>query len=190
MLGYDGGGIRLSEIVGFGTSRLKAKELKKALYDAILKCNVRVIDTAKVYGNEHIIGEVLEDIINNGGQREMKGNDTSFRIHNNENRLHEDEDMLSIEDGIYASSSASDVNGGANAGTATGQELKPLKREDFYIISKVWNDDHRPEHVRQSCLKSLKDLKVDYIDLYLVHWYVLFCICLALLLLSISSLHF
>jgi diketogulonate reductase-like aldo/keto reductase len=43
-----------------------------------------------------------------------------------------------------------------------------LKREDLWITSKVWNDMHGK--VGESCRQSLKDLKMDYLDLYLVHW--------------------
>ena len=43
-----------------------------------------------------------------------------------------------------------------------------LKREDLWITSKVWNDMHGK--VPESCKRSLKDLQVDYLDLYLVHW--------------------
>jgi alcohol dehydrogenase (NADP+) len=43
-----------------------------------------------------------------------------------------------------------------------------VKREELWITSKVWNDMH--DDVRTSCLKSIKDLQVDYLDLYLVHW--------------------
>ena len=49
---------------------------------------------------------------------------------------------------------------------AEAQEI--IKRDDLFITSKVWNDMH--EHVRQSCEKSLQDLKLDRIDLYFVHW--------------------
>lgn len=41
-------------------------------------------------------------------------------------------------------------------------------REELFITSKVWNDKHR--EVIESCKKSLKDLQLDYIDLYFVHW--------------------
>jgi alcohol dehydrogenase (NADP+) len=43
-----------------------------------------------------------------------------------------------------------------------------LKRKDLWITSKVWNDMH--DNIIESCKKSLKDLKLDYLDLYLVHW--------------------
>ena len=43
-----------------------------------------------------------------------------------------------------------------------------LKRENLCITSKVWNDMH--DTVSESCKQSLRDLKIDYLDLYLVHW--------------------
>jgi len=43
-----------------------------------------------------------------------------------------------------------------------------IKREELFVTSKVWNDMHK--EVIKSCEKSLRDLQLDYIDLYLVHW--------------------
>jgi len=45
-----------------------------------------------------------------------------------------------------------------------------LPREDLWITSKVWNDKHGEGDVRASCEKSLSDLGLDYLDLFLVHW--------------------
>jgi diketogulonate reductase-like aldo/keto reductase len=45
-----------------------------------------------------------------------------------------------------------------------------VKREELWITSKLWNDMHGEEDVIASCRRSLKDLRLDYLDLYLVHW--------------------
>jgi alcohol dehydrogenase (NADP+) len=45
-----------------------------------------------------------------------------------------------------------------------------LKRDEFWVTSKLWNDKHGAKDVVPSCEKSLKDLQLDYLDLYLVHW--------------------
>ncbi len=45
-----------------------------------------------------------------------------------------------------------------------------LPREELWITSKVWNDMHGAGQVIESCKKSLSDLKLDYLDLFLVHW--------------------
>jgi alcohol dehydrogenase (NADP+) len=60
--------------------------------------------------------------------------------------------------------------------TQIGNSLKQVldsgfvKREELWITSKLWNDMHGDGDVLLSCEKSLKDLKLDYLDLFLVHW--------------------
>ncbi len=45
-----------------------------------------------------------------------------------------------------------------------------VKREELFITSKVWNDMHGRGDVLISCAKTLKDLQLDAVDLYFVHW--------------------
>ena len=43
-------------------------------------------------------------------------------------------------------------------------------RTDLFVTSKLWNDRRRPEDVRAGLLQTLKDLRLEYLDLYLIHW--------------------
>ncbi|MBW4039517.1 MAG: aldo/keto reductase [Acidobacteria bacterium] len=43
-------------------------------------------------------------------------------------------------------------------------------RKDLWITSKLWNDKHDRKDVIPAFKQSLHDLRLDYLDLYLVHW--------------------
>lgn len=57
-------------------------------------------------------------------------------------------------------------------GQALADALKEgiVKREELWITSKLWNNSHEKQYVLPSIQTSLKDLQLDYLDLYLIHW--------------------
>jgi alcohol dehydrogenase (NADP+) len=44
-----------------------------------------------------------------------------------------------------------------------------IAREDIFVTTKLWNSNHRPERVEAAFEGSLERLRLDYLDLYLVH---------------------
>ena len=67
---------------------------------------------------------------------------------------------------------ACDYGNEAEAGQGLDLAMKSglCRREDLWITSKLWNTYHRPEHVRLAVERSLRDLRLDYLDLYLIHF--------------------
>jgi alcohol dehydrogenase (NADP+) len=98
-------------LLGLGTWQSTDEEQFKTALRAALDGGYRYIDTAYVYQNEHIIGEVLQEYY----------------------------------------------------------DANKLKRSDLWITTKLPFHHHRPEHVPKAIEHSLKALKTDYIDLYLIH---------------------
>jgi alcohol dehydrogenase (NADP+) len=49
-----------------------------------------------------------------------------------------------------------------------------LRREQLWVTSKLWNACHEPQLVRAACVETLQDLRLDYLDLYLMHWPIAF----------------
>lgn len=94
----------------FGSDRVSGESIAEAVKDAIA-VGYRHIDCAAVYGNEHLIGYSLQEVIRGG-----------------------------------------------------------VKREDLWITSKLWNDKHSEKDVIPSCEQTLKDLQLNHLDLYLIHW--------------------
>jgi hypothetical protein len=45
-----------------------------------------------------------------------------------------------------------------------------VTRQDLWITSKLWNDSHHPGDVQAGLEATLKDLQLEYLDLFLMHW--------------------
>src|SRR6185295_20080196 len=67
---------------------------------------------------------------------------------------------------------ASDYGNEAEVGAGLHKVLnsRMARRDELWVTSKLWNTNHRAEHVRPACERSLRDLRLDYLDLYLVHF--------------------
>ncbi|MCI5046322.1 MAG: aldo/keto reductase [Aquisalinus sp.] len=68
--------------------------------------------------------------------------------------------------------SACDYGNEAEAGQGVAKAIADglVTRDDLWITSKLWNTYHKAEHVRPACERTLSDLGVDQLDLYLVHF--------------------
>lgn len=59
---------------------------------------------------------------------------------------------------------------GNEAAVGEGLRASGLKREDVFVVTKVWQSDLRARDFERSTRNSVKGLKVPYVDLLLVHW--------------------
>jgi alcohol dehydrogenase (NADP+) len=50
-----------------------------------------------------------------------------------------------------------------------GRAAANIAREDIFVTTKLWNSNHRPERVEPAFHASLERLKLQYLDLYLIH---------------------
>uniref|UniRef100_A0A2K6BPD5 NADP-dependent oxidoreductase domain-containing protein n=1 Tax=Macaca nemestrina TaxID=9545 RepID=A0A2K6BPD5_MACNE len=78
---------------------------------------------------------------------------------------------LAIEVGFRHVDCAYAYNNEEHVGLAIRSKIADgtVKREDIFYTSKLWCNSHRPELVRPALERSLKNLQLDYVDLYLIH---------------------
>lgn len=83
-------------------------------------------------------------------------------------------DLLTVIDTCMESGinffDTSETYGGGLSEKIIGEGLSKYKRDDFYVISKVAPWNLRYDDVIRACEKSLKRLKIKYIDLYMIHY--------------------
>ncbi len=68
--------------------------------------------------------------------------------------------------------SAADYANEAETGEGLAQAIAEglVTRDDLWVTSKLWNTFHAAQHVEEACRKSLADLQLDCLDLYLIHF--------------------
>ena len=59
---------------------------------------------------------------------------------------------------------------GTEKSIAEAIKLSGLKREDFFIASKLWKDDMGYEKTKNAFNKTLENLESDYVDVFMIHW--------------------
>ena len=70
----------------------------------------------------------------------------------------------------YTHIDTAEYYGGGHTEELIGRAIKDFKREELFIVSKVWPNHLRRDDLLRSLESTLKRLDTDYVDLYLIHW--------------------
>jgi hypothetical protein len=105
--------------------------------------------------------------LNNGSAIPALGFGTSL----SDNRKTEDAVKTAVEVGFRHLDAAERYRNEAQVGTALKELFAngTVRREDMFVTTKLWNNNHRPERVKPALQASLDRLGLDAGDLYLVH---------------------
>lgn len=80
--------------------------------------------------------------------------------------------LAAAELGYRHFDAACDYGNEAEVGIGLREALRArvCRRDELWVTSKLWNTYHAAEHVRPAAERSLRDLQLDYLDLYLIHF--------------------
>jgi hypothetical protein len=131
----------MPHMIGLGTYMIPREKIDSILRFAIVKGGYRRIDCAPVYFNEDCIGDTFDDILTNN-QPEIGSNNTTTTIETNNRN----------DSNIVSSILQSQPN-------------PMIQRSDLYVVSKLPSPFHR--NVEMAIRKTLNDLRLEYLDLYL-----------------------
>jgi len=79
---------------------------------------------------------------------------------------------VALANGYTNLDTANDYNNEPEVGAGIKAALSKgsVKRSDLFIQSKLWNSNHRPEHIKPDLEQTLVDLGLDYLDSFVIHW--------------------
>jgi diketogulonate reductase-like aldo/keto reductase len=105
--------------------------------------------------------------LNNGSEIPALGFGTSL----SDNRKTRDAVKAAVEVGFRHLDAAERYQNEAEVGAALKELFAAgtVRREDLFVTTKLWNNNHRPERVQPALQASLNRLGLDAVDLYLVH---------------------
>jgi methylglyoxal/glyoxal reductase len=76
--------------------------------------------------------------------------------------------LWALEEGYRLVDTAKYYGNERDIGAALAESGVP--REELFVTTKLWNDDHGYDSTIRACRRSTEDLGLDYLDLYLIHW--------------------
>lgn len=106
--------------------------------------------------------------LNNGHQMPLVG----FGLWKVDNATCADTVYNAIKSGYRLFDGACDYGNEVEAGQGVARAIKDglVKREELFIVSKLWNSFHDKERVKPIAKKQLQDWGIDYFDLYIIHF--------------------
>ncbi|KAI9719387.1 MAG: NAD(P)H-dependent D-xylose reductase (XR) [Candelaria pacifica] len=106
--------------------------------------------------------------LNSGHQMPLVG----FGLWKVNNDTCADQVYNAIKTGYRLFDGACDYGNEQESGQGVARAIKEgiVKREDLFIVSKLWNSFHDAEHVEPICKKQLSDWGIDYFDLFIMHF--------------------